>query len=84
MTAVAWLTAAMSLTGVVLNVRRLRACFLLWLVANVLWCLIDAAAAAGQHISASLPAISGDYMGEHWLATYALLALTAGWRAEIR
>ena len=43
-----------------------------------------AAAAAGQHISASLPSISGDYMGEHWLATYALLALTAGWRAEIR
>jgi hypothetical protein len=33
--------------------------------------------AAGQHISASLPHVAGDYMGEHWLATFALLALEA-------
>lgn len=34
-----------------------------------------ATAAADRHLAASLPHIEGDYMGEHWLATYALLAL---------
>ena len=37
-----------------------------------------ALAAAGPHLDASLPHVAGDYMGEHWLATYALLALEAG------
>jgi hypothetical protein len=40
------------------------------------------AAAAGEaaerHLAASLPHVAGDYMGEHWLASFALLALTAG------
>jgi hypothetical protein len=27
---------------------------------------------------AGLPHVAGDYMGEHWLASFALLALTAG------
>jgi hypothetical protein len=31
--------------------------------------------AAGSHLAASLPYVAGDYMGEHWLATFALLAL---------
>lgn len=31
--------------------------------------------ATEQHIAASIDAIAGDYMGEHWLATYAMLAL---------
>jgi hypothetical protein len=31
--------------------------------------------AADVHLSASLPFVAGDYMGEHWLATFALLAL---------
>jgi hypothetical protein len=26
-------------------------------------------------LAAALPHISGDYMGEHWLASFALLAL---------
>jgi Protein of unknown function (DUF2891) len=30
---------------------------------------------AENHFAASLPHVSGDYMGEHWLATFALLAL---------
>jgi len=30
---------------------------------------------AEQHIAASLPHITDDYMGEHWLASFALLAL---------
>jgi hypothetical protein len=36
-----------------------------------------ARAAADRHLEASLPYVSGDYMGEHWLATFALLALDA-------
>jgi hypothetical protein len=32
-------------------------------------------AAAEAHLAASLPHITGDYMGEHWLASFALLAL---------
>lgn len=31
--------------------------------------------AADDHLDASLPHVAGDYMGEHWLATFALLAL---------
>jgi hypothetical protein len=31
--------------------------------------------AAEAHLDASLPHVAGDYMGEHWLATFALLAL---------
>jgi hypothetical protein len=30
---------------------------------------------AKAHLHASLPHVAGDYMGEHWLATFALLAL---------
>jgi hypothetical protein len=33
--------------------------------------------AANDHLRASLPHVSGDFMGEHWLATFAVLALTA-------
>jgi hypothetical protein len=33
--------------------------------------------AARRHLAASLPHVAGDYMGEHWLASFALLALTA-------
>jgi hypothetical protein len=36
-----------------------------------------AAQAADDHLAASLPHVSGDYMGEHWLASFALLALLA-------
>jgi hypothetical protein len=31
--------------------------------------------AGERHIVAALPHVAGDYMGEHWLATYALMAL---------
>jgi hypothetical protein len=33
---------------------------------------------ADAHLDSSLPHVAGDYMGEHWLATFALLALEAG------
>jgi hypothetical protein len=32
---------------------------------------------ADEHLAAGLPHVAGDYMGEHWLATFALLALEA-------
>jgi Protein of unknown function (DUF2891) len=31
---------------------------------------------AAEHLDAAIGEVSGDYMGEHWLATFALLALT--------
>lgn len=34
-------------------------------------------AAAQTHLDAALPHVAGDYMGEHWLATFAVLALEA-------
>jgi Protein of unknown function (DUF2891) len=37
-----------------------------------------ALAAAARHLDASLPYVAGEYMGEHWLASFALLALGAG------
>lgn len=33
--------------------------------------------AADRHLAVALPHVTGDYMGEHWLASFALLALTA-------
>jgi len=52
------------------------------------WCLTGCASAltdpaarrllddrAGEHLAAALPHVAGDYMGEHWLASFALLAL---------
>jgi len=34
-----------------------------------------ATSTADEHLAAALPHIAGDYMGEHWLASFALLAL---------
>lgn len=34
-----------------------------------------ALASANEHLEAAFPHIAGDYMGEHWLASFALLAL---------
>jgi Protein of unknown function (DUF2891) len=34
--------------------------------------------AAERHLQAALAHVAGDYMGEHWLATFAVLALEAG------
>ena len=34
-------------------------------------------AAADRHLAVALPHLEGDYAGEHWLASFALLALTA-------
>jgi hypothetical protein len=37
--------------------------------------------AAARHREASIQHVAGDYMGEHWLATFALLALDAAGEA---
>ena len=37
-----------------------------------------AADTAEEHLAAAMPHIAGDYMGEHWLASFALMALLAG------
>jgi len=36
-----------------------------------------AISAADAHLETALPHVAGDYMGEHWLASFALLALLA-------
>ena len=53
------------------------------------WCLYDIAKHAGynqqaliqlanKHLKAAMPRVaSGDYMGEHWLASFAIYALTS-------
>jgi hypothetical protein len=33
---------------------------------------------AKTHLDAALPHLAGDYMGEHWLQSFALLALLSG------
>ncbi|OAN63558.1 DUF2891 domain-containing protein [Sphingomonas sp. TDK1] len=33
-------------------------------------------AAAAQHLTTAIDEVAGDYMGEHWLASFAMLALT--------
>jgi len=38
---------------------------------------VIAGRAAATHLDAALPHVTGDYMGEHWLASFALLALLA-------
>ena len=44
------------------------------------WCLrrLGFADAAERHLAAALPHVAGDYVGAHWLASFALLALTEG------
>jgi hypothetical protein len=39
------------------------------------WRSLGFAEPAEEHLAASMPYLSGDYMGEHWLASFALLAL---------
>jgi len=53
-----------------------------WRLAASMWDAGDprretALATARDHVAASLPHVAGDYAGEHWLATYALLAILA-------
>ena len=38
---VSWITTALCLTGTVLNVKKNKLCFILWLIGNILWLIID-------------------------------------------
>ena len=44
------------------------------------WCWRELGhpAHAEPHLAAAMPHLAGDYMGEHWLASFALLALLSG------
>jgi hypothetical protein len=39
---------------------------------------------ADDHLRAAMPHLSGDYAGEHWLATFALLALQSGEKLQLQ
>ncbi|MGE4297436.1 MAG: nicotinamide mononucleotide transporter [Desulfovibrionaceae bacterium] len=36
-----WVLTAMSLTGIVLNIKKNRKCFLIWIVANMGWIVVN-------------------------------------------
>ena len=38
---ISWITTAVCLTGTILNVKKLNACFYLWLIGNICWLCID-------------------------------------------
>ena len=38
---ISWITTAICLTGTVLNVKKIKFCFWLWLAGNILWLIID-------------------------------------------
>jgi len=40
-----WLLAALSITGTILNIRRRRECFLLWMITNCYWAVMGFRAA---------------------------------------
>ena len=42
------------------------------------WCELGYPQYAENHLEAALPHLSGHYMGEHWLQSFALLALLSG------
>ena len=41
MTWLTWITAILSLTGTVLNIRKNPLCFALWAITNAVWTLVD-------------------------------------------
>ena len=38
---IGWIISAVSLTGVVLNIKKKRVCFILWTFTNAFWCGYD-------------------------------------------
>jgi hypothetical protein len=53
-----------------------------WRLAASMWATGDerraiALTTADEHVAVSLPHVAGDYAGEHWLATFALLSVLA-------
>lgn len=50
-----WALALISLIATVANIHRLQWCFVLWLVTNLSWCVVDAR--AGIYAQAALHAV---------------------------
>ena len=50
-----WIAAAVSLIGVVLNIRHDRRCFIVWGITNATWVIVDAQ--AGVWSQAALQAL---------------------------
>ncbi|HEX5010325.1 MAG TPA: nicotinamide mononucleotide transporter [Planctomycetota bacterium] len=55
MSGLSWLVALASLVGVVLNIRKRRACFAVWCCTNATWSAVDLH--AGLHAQAALMAV---------------------------
>ena len=55
MQVVFWLTAALAIAGVVLNIRKHVACFYVWSVTNATWAVIDWS--HGIHAQAALMSV---------------------------
>ena len=36
-----WLVTGASLTGTILNIKKKRICFIIWLITNSIWCIYD-------------------------------------------
>ncbi len=36
-----WLLAGVSLVGILLNIKKRRACFVVWIFTNVIWMIVD-------------------------------------------
>lgn len=41
MIVISWILTAMSIAGVILNIKKLRSCFYIWSVTNLGWMIID-------------------------------------------
>jgi nicotinamide riboside transporter PnuC len=61
-----WFLAAASLVGVVLNIRKRRACFALWTGTNATWAVVDWH--AGLHAQAALMAVYAGLAVWGWIA----------------
>lgn len=38
---ISWITTVLCLTGTILNVKKLKCCFWIWIIGNILWLCID-------------------------------------------
>lgn len=72
-----WLVAFASLVGVVLNIRRNRACFYVWAATNAAWTLVDIH--HGVYAQAALQAV---YFGLAIWGLYEWKQTTPGIAAE--
>lgn len=70
-----WMTAALALVGVWLNIHGRRACFAIWCVTNAVWALIDL-----RHGIYAQAALQGVYF---LLSVYGLVKWSRDLRSEL-